>query len=312
MGKTFHGKSLYAASICRNKHMVAMDLRTPEAQAIIRDLIPQVDIVVENFRPGTLERWGLGYQDLCRHRPDLVMVRISGYGQSGPYSTRPGYGIIAEAMSGLRRINGDPDRPPGRLAIALTDYITGVYAAFGATMALLFREKTGKGQEIDAALYESAFSFMEPHIPAYEKTGFVANRLGSRLPDSTPNNLYATRDGEFIHITAMSDQIFRRLCNAMGNAALADDPRFLDQPSRTKHEDVLDDIIAQWTASLSLGEVEQLLQAASVPASPIYSMKDIFADPHYKARGMLQQVPDSDFGSITLAGGNAKAIAHAR
>ncbi|MFC2176780.1 CaiB/BaiF CoA transferase family protein [Actinomycetota bacterium] len=188
MGKRLEGRSLYAASILRNKQLIALDLRTEEGRDLIREMIVSCDVLVENFRPGTMERWGLGYEDLAELNPGLVMVRISGFGQDGPYSGRPGYGVIGEAMSGLRHLTGDPDRPPSRIAVSLTDYVTGLYAAFGATLALLGREKTGRGQVIDAALYESAFSFMEPWIPAFEKLGHIAGRSGSWLPESTPNN----------------------------------------------------------------------------------------------------------------------------
>ncbi len=302
MGKSFAGKSLYAASILRNKKLVSIDLRHPVGQQLIQQLVQKFDIVVENFRPGTLERWNLGYEDLRKWRPDLVMVRISGFGQSGPYRDRPGYGVICEAMSGLRHITGDPATPPGRVAIPLTDYITAVYSAFATSMALLVRDKSGQGQVIDAALYECALSFMEPHIPAFEKTGWVATRVGSRLPDATPNNLYTTKDNEFIHITAITNRLFTRLTRAMGQPQLAEDPRFLSQVLRTKYEDELDDLIARWAGSLPLEEIEKRLHQAEVPASRIYSMSDIFADPHVRARGMLVEAPDDDLGTITVAG----------
>jgi len=186
MGKRFHGKSLYAASIFRNKSLVCLDLREPRGQEIARKLAAKSDVLIENFRPGGLEKWGLGYDRLSAENPGLVMVRISGFGQDGPYGQRAGYGVIGEAVSGLRHVTGDPDRPPARIAVSLTDCITGLYGAFGATLALLARGKTGRGQVVDAALYECAFSFMEPHVPAYDKLGAVAMRTGSRLPDSTP------------------------------------------------------------------------------------------------------------------------------
>lgn len=197
MGKRCEGESLYAASILRNKSLVSLNLRSDEGRDIVRRLVKECDIVIENFRPGALEKWGLGYEDLLCINPALVMVRISGFGQSGPYRERAGYGVIGEAMSGIRHVTGDPDRPPSRAAVSMTDCITGLYAAFGAVMALLHRKESGKGQLIDAALYECAFSFMEPHVPAYDKLGFIANRAGSRLPDSTPNNLYPTRDHSY-------------------------------------------------------------------------------------------------------------------
>jgi len=230
------------------------------------------------------------------------MVRISGFGQTGPYRERPGYGVIGEAVSGLRYVTGDPDRPPARVAVSLTDYCTGLYAAFGATMALLARERTGVGQCVDAALYESAFSFMEPHVPAFDKLGHVAGRTGSRLPDSTPNNLYITQDGEFIHITAMGDAVFRRLAHAMGAPALADDRRFASGLARSEHHDTLDALIGEWTGAHTLVELERVLQQADVPATRIFTMRDVFADPHFAAREMLVEVKDDALGTVKMPG----------
>lgn len=301
MGKRFHGKSLYAASIFRNKSLISVDLRTREGQDIIRKIVEHCDVVVENFRPGGLEKWGLGYESLARINPGLVMVRISGFGQSGPYSQRAGYGVIGEAVSGLRHITGDPDRPPARVAVSMTDYITGLYGAFGAVMALLARNRTGRGQYVDSALYECAFSFMEPHIPAYEKLGHVAMRAGARLPDSTPNNLYSTRDQQFIHITAMGDAVFKRLAAAMAQPELATEDRYRTAVARNEYHTELDDIISRWTGRHDLQQLEAMLQEATVPATRIFTMADIFRDPHYRARGMLVAAPDDDLGSITMA-----------
>lgn len=301
IGKMFHGKSLYAASLFRNKSMVCIDLRKRSGQALVRSLAGKCDVIVENFRPGMIEKWGLGYTELSKVNPGLVMVRISGFGQSGPYSSRPGYGVIGEAVSGLRYINGDPDRPPSRMATALTDYITGLYGAFGALVALLNRQITGRGQCVDAALSECAFSFMEPYVPAYEKLGVVAQRAGSRLPDATPNNLYATKDHQFIHITAFSDPVFARLCNAMGEPLLCSDPRFTDGRVRTENADEIDDIIARWTTSHDLQDLEERLREAGVPATRIFTIADIFKDPHYRARKMLVPTPDEELGTVTLA-----------
>jgi crotonobetainyl-CoA:carnitine CoA-transferase CaiB-like acyl-CoA transferase len=301
MGKRFEGKSLYAASIFRNKSLVSLDLRKPEGQAIARRIAAKCDVVVENFRPGGLEKWGLGYADLSRENPGLVMVRISGFGQTGPYSDRAGYGVIGEAVSGLRHITGDPDRPPSRVAVSITDYITGLYGAFGAVMALLARGRTGRGQYIDSALYECAFSFMEPHIPAFEKLRLVANRAGSRLPDSTPNNLYVSRDGQFIHITAMGDAVFKRLVGCMGAPQLATDARFANAVERSKNHEDIDDLIGRWTAKHELAELESLLHEAGVPATRIFTMADIFGDAHYAARGAIARPPDDDLGEVAMA-----------
>ncbi|TAM79934.1 MAG: CoA transferase [Candidimonas sp.] len=301
MGKRFEEKSLYAASLFRNKSLISIDLRTQKGQEIARSLAVKSDIVVENFRPGRLEAWGLGYQQLSELNPRLVMVRISGFGQNGPYSQRPGYGVISEAVSGLRYLTGDPQSPPSRVAVSMTDYITGLYAAFGATLAILSRHASGRGQYIDAALYECAFSFMEPWISAYEKLGHIPMRTGSRLPESTPNNLYPTGDGQFIHITAMGDAVFERLAMAMEQPELARDPRFSTAIERGRHHDEIDGLIAQWSGQLTLDALEAALLRADVPASRIFTIADIFQDSHYKARQTIIAVPDDDLGSVAMA-----------
>jgi crotonobetainyl-CoA:carnitine CoA-transferase CaiB-like acyl-CoA transferase len=301
MGKRVGGRSLYAASIFRNKALVSIDLRKPEGQELVRKLVRRCDIVVENFRPGALERWGLGYEHLSKVNPKLVMVRISGFGQDGPYAHRPGFGVIGEAVSGLRHITGDPDRPPARVAVSLTDYITGLYGSFGAVMALMVARQTGRGQFVDSALYECAFSFMEPHIPAYEKLGHIANRAGPRLPDNTPNNLYPTRDGNFIHIAAVGEPVFKRFIGVLGKPELIDDPRFRTPVDRARNEDALDAIIQAWTAAHDLAALEKMLQDADVPATRIFTMADIFRDPHYKARQAIVDAPDAELGSVKVA-----------
>jgi crotonobetainyl-CoA:carnitine CoA-transferase CaiB-like acyl-CoA transferase len=301
-GRHYEGKSLYAASILRNKRLISIDLRHAKGQALSRALAAKCDVVVENFRPGGLEKWGLGYDDLARVRPDIIMVRISGFGQTGPYSARPGYGIICEAASGLRHLTGDPDRPPARVAVALTDYITGLYAAFGAVMALLHRARTGEGQYVDAALVEGAFSFIEPHVPAYDKLGVVANRMGSGLVGSVPNNLYPTLDGRFIHIQAAQNTVFRRFAPAIGMPQLLDDERFRDAIARGRHPEEMDEIVVRWTQAHSLEEIRRALDAADVPAMGINTIADIFRDPHFRDRGMLVEAPDDELGTVTLAG----------
>lgn len=301
MGKRFAGKSLYASSIFRNKSLISLDLRRSEGQEIVRELVAKCDAVVENFRPGGLEKWGLGYSQLSTINPKIIMVRISGFGQTGPYSQRAGYGVISEAVSGIRHITGDPDRPPARASVSMTDYITGLYSAFGAVMALLAREKTGKGQYVDAALYECAFSFMEPWIPAYEKLRYVASRTGSRLPESTPNNLYPTADGSFIHITAMGDAVFRRLASAMGRPELATDSRFDSAIARSGNHEAIDHLIAEWTEVAELGELERILEEHNVPATRIFNMADIFSDRHYRDREAIIAAPDDELGSVAMA-----------
>ncbi len=301
MGKRLDGRSLYAASILRNKQLISLDLRTEAGRDLVREMVVSCDVLVENFRPGTMERWGLGYDELVQLNPGLILVRISGFGQDGPYSDRPGYGVIGEAMSGLRHLTGDKDRPPSRMGVSLTDYLTGLYAAFGATLALMAREQTGKGQVIDAALYECAFSFMEPWIPAFEKLGHIAGRSGSWLPESTPNNLYPTKDGEYIHIAAPSDSVFMRLVSAMGNPELGNDPRFFGAVHRTRNHDALDALIGTWTGSHDLEVIEEVLVAARVPGIRIYTIADLFADPHVRARGAIVNAPDRALGTIAMA-----------
>ena len=302
MGEVVNGKSLYGASISRNKLIASFNFRKSEARDLIRAVIPQFDIVVENFRPGTLEKWGLGYADLRQLKPDLIMTRISGYGQTGPYKDRPGYGVIGEAMSGLRHMIGDPDRPPSRAAIPLTDYITALYAAFGTVMAVVAREKSGIGQCVDASLLESAFSFMEYHVPAYEKSGKIGVRTGPRLPDSAPNTLFPTRCGSHIHIAALADAVFRRLAIAMGRPELGIDPRFAEQKIRNQNQELIDALVAEWTSAHDIEDLEAILNKGDVPASRIFTMADIFKDPHYRARDMLVPTPDEEMGTVTLAG----------
>ncbi len=301
MGKHHHGRSLYAASIFRNKALMTVNLRTAAGRELVGDLAAGCDVVIENFRPGTMEKWGLDHATLSQRNPGLVMVRISGYGQTGPYRRRPGYGVIGEAMGGLRHLTGDPDRPPSRTSVSMTDYITGLYGAFGAALALLSRHATGRGQVVDAALYESAFSFMEPWIPAYDKLGHVAGRTGSRLPGSAPNNLYPTADNDFIHIAAPSQPVFLRLLGVMGQPDIADDPRFDEATRRAANDTALDDLIAGWTSQQNLADIERWLDEADVPATRIYRMNDIFQDPHFAARNTIVHAADDLGGTVAMA-----------
>ena len=302
LGHRHKGRSLYNASIQRGKRNISIDLRTDAGQILTRRLCETADIVVENFRPGTLEGWGLGFDTLSDANPGLIMVRISGFGQDGPNSKRGGYGVVCEATSGLREITGDPDRPPPRTATPLTDYIAGTYGAFGAVMAILERQRTGHGQIVDTALYESAFSFMEPHIPAFQQLGIIASRAGPRLPGSAPNSIYPTRDDGFVTITAASDAVFRRLALIMEREDMIADPRFSSAVARAENVAACDEAVAAWTLTMNAVELETHLEAAKVPAARIYNMADIFADPHYQARNMLVDVTDDVLGDVTVAG----------
>lgn len=302
MGRRHKGRSLYATSIFRNKRLLALDLNKQDGQEIVRKLAAQSDIVIENFRPGRLEQWGLGYEALSAINPGIILVRISGYGQSGPYRDRPGYGATCEAISGLRDLTGDPDRPPARVAVSLTDEVAAIYAAFGAMIALHERVRSGKGQIIDTALYEAAFSLTEPHVPAFGLLGVVAARAGSRLPDSAPNNLYPACDGGYVQITAISQPTFSRLAALIGRPELMADPRFSDAIQRAKNDEALDIIISAWTRTLPLKELENRLIAAEIPAARIYKTSDVFDDPHFRAREMLMELHDPDLGTVTIPG----------
>ena len=302
LGHEYKGKSLYAASILRNKQNISIDLRSPQGQTLIKRLVREFDVVIENFRPGTLEKWGLGYEELAREKPDIILTRISGYGQTGPYSGKPGYGVIGEAMSGLRDLIGEPDRPPSRVAMPLTDYITGIYSVIGTLMALRVRDVTGVGQVVDASLIESAFSFVESQVPAYAHKKVMDTRSGARLPNSAPNTIFRCGDGEYVHIAALADTVFRRLAQAMGQPELALDERFRTQAARNANEAEIEGIVQKWAAARTSAEIQTVLDAAEVPATKIFNMQDIFADPHFQARDMLLDVPDEELGHVTLAG----------
>lgn len=304
MGQHLGDVSLYAASILRNKRSIALDLKTAEGRELAFELIARADILVENNRPGVMERLGLGYEALSARNPGLVMVRISGYGQDGPYSDRPGYGAICEAVGGVRHMTGDPDRPPARVALATTDYLSSVYGAFGAMAAIHHRHSSGRGQVVDVALYEAAFTQMEPVVPAHEKLGVVPQREGSNLPSMAPNSSYPTADGGWVLIAANSQPTWRRLVGLMQQPELLTDPRFetIQARGRPDHMKALDQMIAQWTRGFAGNTLEQMLRAAEVPTSRVYTIADIYADPHFAARQMLQQVPHPTLGHTTQMG----------
>ncbi|MCC7103566.1 MAG: CoA transferase [Chloroflexi bacterium] len=298
---TEHG-SLWSMVQSRNKRSVSINLRTPQGRELVRGLTDHCDILIENFRPGRLEQWGLGYEDLSKDHPALVMVRFSGFGQTGPYSQRPGFGNIAEAMGGIRYITGWPDRPPLRVGLSLGDGIAALYGVIGTLLALHTARETGRGQVVDVALSESVFSMLESILPEYGHFGQVRERSGNILGGAAPSNTYLTGDQRWLAIGANSDSIFRRLCTAMGQSDLARDQRFVSNQARRQHVNALDAIIAEWTASLPLAEVMRALEEADVPAGPVYSISDILSDQQYQARAMLEDVPDSRLGSIVMPG----------
>ena len=298
--------SLYADSILRNKQSLALDLKSEGGRRIARALAAQSDVVIENFRPGKLEELGLGYNELCQENPGLVLVRISGYGQTGPNSYKPGYGTICEAYGGLRHLNGEPDQPPPRMSVALTDYLAAIYAAFGAIMALLERERSGKGQVIDVSLFEAAFSMLEPEVPAYDRLKVVANRQGSQCPGLAPNNLYPTRDDGLVLIAANNDPIFARLCKAMQRPELLSDPRFSSIRARAANARAIDEEVSRWTGSLDSEQAIRLLDEAEVPSSIINTVADAFEDPHFHERGAITRHQHPSLGSVAMTGMVAK------
>ncbi|UTW09342.1 CaiB/BaiF CoA transferase family protein [Pseudomonas benzenivorans] len=301
--KLHNGTSLWWYSQSRNKKSVTLNLKSEAGQAIIRDLVKDADIVIENFRPGTLESWGLGWEDLKRINPKLVMVRVSGYGQDGPYSNRPGFAAIAESMGGLRNLAGYPDRPPVRVGVSIGDSLASLYGVIGALMALYhLKNGNGEGQFVDVALYESVFGVMESLIPEYASFGHVRERTGASLPGISPSNTYRCGDGRYVIIAGNGDGIFKRLMGAIGRQDLADDPQLARNDGRVQHNDRLDQAISEWTGQRDLESVLEILEAASVPSGRIYTAADIHADPHYRARQMIEQHDLPDGQPIELPG----------
>ncbi len=275
--------------ISRNKKSVTVNLREPEGQDLIRRLCRETDILVENFRPGTMERWGLGYSDLKAVNPKLIMVRVSGYGQTGPYAKRAGFGSIAEAMGGLRYLTGDPTTPPSRIGISIGDMLAANFATIGALSALHHREKTGLGQEVDVAIYESVLAMMESTVPEYTVSQHIRERTGSILPNVAPSNVYQCKDGEFL-IGANQDTVFKRLCRAMQRDDLAEHEDYATHTARGRNMDALDDIINNWTQTLTVAELELLMDEFGVPAGKMYRAPDMLEDPHFKAREAIVDI----------------------
>jgi formyl-CoA transferase len=287
--KLHEGNSLWWYAQARNKKSVAVNLRDPEGQAIVRGLAKGADIVVENFRPGTMEKWGLGYEALSAANPGLVMVRISGFGQSGPYKDRPGFGAIGESMGGMRYITGYPDRAPVRVGISIGDSLAAMFGVIGALSALHHRGASGKGQVVDVALYEAVFAMMESMLPEFGMGGYVRERSGAALPGIVPSNTYPCRDGKYVVIGANADSIFKRMMRAIGRVDLAEDPALASNDGRVKRTAELDQVIGEWTSRNDLDTVLEVLDKAEVPSGRIYSIADIAADLHYQARGMIER-----------------------
>jgi len=294
------GLSPWWPVIARNKKSVTLDLRAPEGQALARDLIAKADVVVENFRPGALEKWGLGYEALSALNPRLIMARISGFGQTGPYSQRAGFGLIGEAMGGLRHVTGEPDRPPSRAGISIGDSLTGMHAAMGIMMAVHARHRTGRGQLVDAALYESVFAVMENLVTEYDLTGYTRERSGSILPGLAPSNVYPCAGDEMILIGANGDRVFARLAEAMGRPELKTDPRYADHPSRGEHQTELDALIADWTRTRPLDELLDLMETHGVPASRVFRAPEMLADPQFAAREAIIETDHPVFGRVKM------------
>ncbi|MEA3194877.1 MAG: formyl-CoA transferase [Betaproteobacteria bacterium] len=297
-----NGTSLWWHVQSRNKKSVTCDLRRPEGQEIVRRLARRAHVVVENFRPGALEKWNLGWEALSRENPKLVLVRISGYGQTGPYRERPGFGAIGEAMGGLRHVTGFPGQPPVRPNLSIGDTIASLHGVMGALLALREAEKNGKGQIVDVALYESVFNCSESLLPEYDADGYVRERSGSTLPGIAPSNLYPCKDGTYVLIAGNADSLYRRLMSAIGREDLRDDPALARNDGRAAQMERIDDAISAWTSRLSQEDVLRAMEKAEVPAGIIYTAADIASDPHYAARGMIESIVASDGEPLKVPG----------
>lgn len=296
------GTSVWWQVQSRNKRSFAIDLRTPEGQDLVRKLADEADILIENFRPGAMEGWGLAPDDLSARNPKLIVLRISGYGQTGPYRNRPGFGVIGEAMGGLRHLTAEPGRVPVRVGVSIGDTLAALHGVIGILLALQHRHTTGQGQVIDVALYESVFNCMESLLPEYSAFGAVRGPGGSALPGIAPTNAYICKDGAYALVAGNGDSIFKRLMALIGRTDLENDSGLADNTGRVARVQELDQAIGEWTAQRSVQEVLDALEQASVPAGRIYTIADIAADPHYAAREMLQKVKLSDGSELTVPG----------
>ncbi|ANI34701.1 Succinyl-CoA:(R)-benzylsuccinate CoA-transferase subunit BbsF [compost metagenome] len=298
-----NGTSVWWAAQSRNKQSVTLDLRQAEAQDVVKRLMQDADILIENFRPGTLEKWGLGWDVLSGINPKLIMLRVSGYGQTGPYRDLPGFGVIGEAMGGLRHLSGEPGRTPVRVGVSMGDSLSALHGVIGVLLALRHREQNqGTGQQVDVALYESVFNMMESLIPEHSVFGTVREPAGSSLPGIAPTNAYRCQDGKYALIAGNGDSIFKRLMEKIDRHDLANDPELQQNDGRVRHVARLDAAISTWTAERPLDEVLAALKEANIPSGKIYDAADIAADPHYQARGMLVRSELDDGTPVTLPG----------
>jgi formyl-CoA transferase len=296
------GTSIWWQVQSRNKRSIALDLRTPEGQELVRQLAQDADVLIENFRPGALEAWGLSPDDLIARNPKLIVLRISGYGQTGPYRNRPGFGVIGEAMGGLRHLTAEPGRVPVRVGVSIGDTLSALHGVIGILLALQHRHATGRGQVIDVALYEAVFNCMESLLPEYSAFGAVRGPAGSALPGIAPTNAYQCKDGAYALIAGNGDSIFKRLMVLIGREDLANDVSLQDNSGRVARVQELDQAVGEWTAKHSVDEVLNALDGVSVPAGRIYTVADIAADPHYAAREMLQNIQLDDGSQLTIPG----------
>lgn len=296
------GTSVWWQIQSRNKRSIALDLKQAEAQDIVRQLVKDADVLIENFRPGAMEGWGLGPDELLALNPKLIMLRISGYGQTGPYRDKPGFGVVAEAMSGLRHLTAEPGRVPVRVGVSIGDTLASLHGVIGILLALHERHTSGKGQVIDVALYEAVFNCMESLLPEFSAFGAVREAAGSALPGIAPSNAYKCQDGGYVLIAGNGDSIFKRLMHTMGRDDLGLDASLADNAGRVKRVEEIDAAIGAWTTTLSVAQVLELLDAASVPAGRIYTVADIATDPHYLARDMILQTVMADGSTLALPG----------
>ena len=296
------GTSVWWQIQSRNKRSVAIDLKSAEGQQLVRTLASEADVLVENFRPGSMEQWGLSPDALLAINPRLIMLRVSGYGQTGPYKDRPGFGVVAEAMSGLRHLTAEPGRVPVRVGVSIGDTLAALHGVIGVLMALHERQRSGKGQVVDVALYEAVFNCMESLLPEYSAFGAVREAAGSALPGIAPSNAYRCAGGAYVLVAGNGDSIFRRLMGAIGRLDLAADPTLADNTGRVARVVEIDAAIEAWTSSRAVEEVLSILESVSVPAGRIYTVADIAADPHYEARGMLHRIQMDDGDEITIPG----------